>query len=149
MLRRSIALLFAMLLTLGTAGTALADPPADRVSGIDEVADVTCEGGAVLVRERSGWVGLPTGQDLDLNYFHIAVTYANEDGDTWMFQGTGLIRFYERQGDEYISLSGHSDNIDDGNGWYGHWELNFTTGDVKLVGSARGNIDDAACDALT
>ena len=134
---------------VGLAVPASADPK--NVGGtLDESGvEIDC-GTEKILRDRQGWFGLIQKVD-HVTQFHIRITYTNQDGDTWRYQDTGQVRFYEVDGEAHESLSGHSTNVGPGNtGWYGHWVFNIDQNTVvSLVGAAQGDIDQAACDALT
>lgn len=98
---------------------------------------------------EAGWIGLPSDH-AQAGYYHLAWVYSNAEGQTWTFIDTGALRFFERDGDPYVSLTGHSRDVGpDGTGWYGHYEVNLTTGDVSRFGHGLGEaIDQLACDRL-
>ena len=146
-----------MVLALLLAIPAAADPPAaeDKVEGVDEIGEtIQCDDG-VIFRDREGWVNYHRN---GFN-FHITITYTNSDGDTWVYQDTGRVRAWiDKSGDEYVSVSGHTTDVPpiegadvvDGDGNYGRWVLNESyPEEFSVVGSYRGVIEDAACEALT
>jgi hypothetical protein len=76
--------------------------------------------------------------------------FSNADGDTWTYIDTGRVRFFERGGVLYGSLSGRSVNVGpDQSSWIGHWVLNMETGEESRVGRGLGYIEDLACSMLT
>ena len=132
---------------LGAVPTASAAPPGDRISIIDFSGDVDCDG-VSLTFHTTGWArgafdaSHPT-------FYHLTWVYSNADGDSWTYIDTGLIRFFERDGVLYGSLSGRSTNVGpDGTGWIGHWELNTETNEVSRAGRGVGYIDELACSML-
>jgi hypothetical protein len=123
----------------GPAGATMIGPVVDSVE---------C-GGQSITRTETGWVvgdapvvGNPTN-------YHITWLYSNADGKTWTYIDTGVIRTFERDGDVYVFLSGHSVNVGpDETGWIGHWLTNNTTGEVWRAGLGLGSIDQVACRLL-
>ena len=134
---------------LGAVPTASAGgPPASRVTVVGPIVDEIDCGGASITRTGSGWVGIPSGADVPI-FYHLTWVYSNAAGNTWTYIDTGLIRFFERAGVLYVSLSGRSTDVGpDGTGWVGHWELNTSNNDVWRAGLAVGDVDQLACTAL-
>lgn len=132
------------------AAPALAAPQNVDGTVSETGVEVDCAG-ETLLRDRHGWFGLIQNVD-HVTKYHIAIVYTNDDGRQWRYMDTGLIRWFEVDGDSYISLSGRSTNVGPGDsGWIGRWVFNLAPdgGLVSLSGHGLGDIDDAACDALT
>ena len=128
---------------MAAALPASADPT--QVDGTVEQLNfpIVCSPTETIYRDRVGWFG-SVQQVNHVNKFHIRITYANQAGDTWQYMDTGTIHF----GEGFIALSGHSTNVGPGGtGWYGRWVNRGGT--ETLEGRAQGDIDQAACDALT
>ena len=135
---------------LGAVPTASAGGPRDdRVSiVIDSSGEVDC-GGASLTFDTTGWANGPFDTSHPTSY-HLTWMYSNADGETWTYIDTGVIRFFERDGQLYGFLSGRSTNVGpDSSGWIGHWVLNTETDDVSRAGRGVGYIDELACSMLT
>ncbi|MDH3261950.1 MAG: hypothetical protein OEM81_13020 [Acidimicrobiia bacterium] len=147
--RRSLVLGLAMVLAVVLAIPAAADPK--FVDGtVDEVSEEIECGAETIWRDRQGWYGLIQNVD-HVSKYHIRITYRNVDGDKWRYQDTGSLHWFDVDGEAHISLSGHSTNVGpDATGWYGRWVFNLDQETVvSLVGKGQGDIDQAACDALT
>jgi hypothetical protein len=111
------------------------------------VAEIDC-GGESITRTDSGWYG-PAPEIGDPSNYHLLHVYSNDAGETWTYVDTGVIRLYERGGELYVSLSGHSVNVGpDGTGWIGHFVANQQTGAVWRAGLGIGAIEELACSAL-
>ena len=145
---RRLAILVATVAMLSIAPAASAAPPPDRVLIIDFSGDVDCDG-ASLAFHTTGWVNgaFDTSHP---TFYHLTWVYSNADGESWTYIDTGLIRFFERAGVLYGSLSGRSTNVGpDNSGWIGHWELNTETNEASRAGRGPGYIDELACSMLT
>jgi len=134
---------------LGAVPTASAGgPPASRVTIVGPIVDAIDCGGGSITRTGSGWVGVPAPADVPI-FYHLTWVYSNAAGNTWTYIDTGLIRFFERGGVVYVSLSGRSTNVGpNGTGWVGRWEMNTSNNDVWRAGLGVGNVDQLACTAL-
>jgi hypothetical protein len=131
---------------LGAVPTTAAAPPGSTTVGpvVDEIA---CDGESIT-RTESGWFG-PAPQIGDPSNYHLTWVYSNSAGNVWTYVDTGVIRLYERHGELYVSLSGHSVNVGpDGTGWIGHWVANQNTAEVWRAGLGVGDIDQLACSVL-
>jgi hypothetical protein len=151
-MRRLNALVVGIALLVGLFGavsTASAGgPPESRVTIVGPIVDEIDCGGESITRTGSGWLGIPAGADVPL-FYHLTWVYSNAEGNTWTYIDTGLVQFFERDGDLYVSLSGRSTNVGpDGTGWVGHWEQNTSNNDVWRAGLAVGYVDQLACTAL-
>ena len=143
---RRLAILVATVAMLSIAPAASAAPPEDRVLILDFSGDVECDGSS-LTFDTTGWVnGKP-----DTGFvYHLTWVYSNAEGETWTYIDTGRVRFFERGGVLYGSLSGRSVNVGpDQSSWIGHWVLNMETGEASSVGRGLGYIEDLACSMLT
>ena len=148
MRRLAILLATVALLTLSIAPAASAAPPEGRVLIVGFSRDVACDG-ASLTSDTTGWVNGPFDASHPTNY-HLKWVYSNADGASWTYIDTGNIRFFERSGVLYGSLSGRSTDVGpDGSSWIGHWVLNMETNEVSRAGHGLGYIDDLACSMLT
>ena len=147
---RRLAILVATVAMLGIApAAASAAPPEDQVSVvIDFSGEVDCDG-APLTFDTTGWVdGAFDGSRP--TFYHLTWVYSNADGETWTYIDTGLVRFFERDGVLYGSLSGRSTNVGPGmSSWIGHWELNIASDEASRAGRGLGYIDELACSMLT
>jgi hypothetical protein len=120
---------------------------------ISDGRSIDCGGGNQIELNREGWAD----QHPDGLSFHITMTYTNSVGDTWVYQDTGSVRYWtSKSGDDYAAVAGHTNDVGGdagdpgtGDGNYGRWVINQSTGEFYAVGSYRGVLDDAACDALT
>ena len=143
---RRLAILVATIAMLSIAPVANAAPPPDRVFIIDDGGDVECDGGS-LTFTRTGWVN---GKPDTGFFYHLTWVFSNADGETWTYIDTGRVRFFERGGVLYGSLSGRSVNVGpDQSSWIGHWVLNTDTGEESRVGRGLGYIEELACSMLT
>ena len=143
---RRLAILVATIAMLSIAPAANAAPPPDRVFIIDDGGDVECDGGS-LTFTRTGWVN---GKSDGGFFYHLTWVFSNADGETWTYIDTGRVRWFERDGVLYNSLSGHSVNVGpDQSSWIGHWVLNTETGEESRAGHGLGYIEDIACSRLT
>ena len=116
---RRLAILVATVAMLSSAPAASAAPPENRVFVIDFSGDVDCDG-ASLTFHTTGWVNGPFDASHPTNY-HLKWVYSNADGAGWTYIDTGLIRYFERDGVPYNTLSGRSTNVGpDSSGWIGH-----------------------------
>ncbi len=143
---RRLAILVATIAMLSIAPAASAAPPDDRVTILEFGGEVDCDG-ALLTFETTGWVN---GKPDTGFFYHLTWVFSNADGDTWTYIDTGRVRFFERGGVLYGSLSGRSVNVGpDQSSWIGHWVLNMETGEESRVGRGLGYIEDLACSMLT
>jgi hypothetical protein len=136
------------------AASAQAAPSDKNVeSWIDESDSVECAG-VSLDKDSVGWVtyqkDLRSPKTVAVQNFHITRTYTNPGTHgTWTVQDTGHIRWFVVDGEEHVSVSGHSvtappdDTLN-----YGRWVANLDTGDYSVMGRNFGAVDDAACAAL-
>jgi hypothetical protein len=130
---------------MGLAAPAFAAPTKVGGTVVEEGFVVDC-GAETILRDRHGWYGLIESVD-HVTKYHIAIVYTNEDGKTWRYMDTGLVRRFEVDGEPHISLSGRSTNVGpDNTGWVGRWVSN---GGESRTGNAQGDIDEAACESLT
>ena len=145
---RRLAILVATVAMLSIAPTASAAPPEDRVLVIDFSGDVDCDG-VSLTFETTGWVNGPFDASHP-TFYHLTWVYSNADGESWTYIDTGLVRFFERDGVPYNTLSGRSVNVGpDDSSWIGHWVLNMDTDEASRAGRGLGYIDELACSMLT
>ena len=145
---RRLAILVATVAMLSIAPTASAAPPEDRVLVIDFSGDVDCDE-ASLTFETTGWVNGPFDASHP-TFYHLTWVYSNADGESWTYIDTGLVRFFERDGVPYNTLSGRSVNVGpDDSSWIGHWVLNMDTDEASRAGRGLGYIDELACSMLT
>lgn len=121
------------------------------VFAIDENLPVDC-GSDVLNLHAEGWAQfkLFTGagnRNIELDVWHIVLTYSNSAGETWVHRDVGPDHWYfDQDGNLIVSITGRST----WSGVIGHVVFNFTTGEAELVaGNAFGNVDAVACAALT
>lgn len=132
---------------IGAAPTANAGGPPDATTLEPTVVPVDCDWGSIT-STGSGWFG-PAPEIGNPSNYHLTWVYSNDEGETWTYIDTGVIRLYERHGERYVSLSGHSVNVGpDGTGWYGHFVADQLTGDVWRAGLGVGDIDQLACSML-
>ena len=147
-MRELMSLAAAAVLTLGLVAPASAAPPEDRVLIIDFSGDVDCDG-ASLTFDTTGWVNGPFDASHP-TFYHLTWVYSNADGESWTYIDTGLVRFIERDGVPYNTLSGRSVNVGpDDSSWIGHWVLNMETDEASRAGRGLGYIDELACSMLT
>ena len=143
---RRLAILVATVAMLSIAPAASAAPPADRVLILDFSRDVVCDGSS-LTSDSTGWVTLAHQPNF---FYHLTHVYSNADGETWTYIDTGNVRFIERDGVPYNTLSGRSINVGpDDSSWIGHWVLNMETDEASRAGRGLGYIDELACSMLT
>jgi hypothetical protein len=120
-------------------------PPALTIEPI--VYEVDCGWGSIT-STGNGWLGLPADVE-NPTYYHLTWEYSNAEGKVWKYIDTGLVRTFERDGVQYVSLSGHSVNVGPGEtGWYGRWVFNQLTDEVWRAGHGVGNVDQRACGML-
>lgn len=143
---RRLAILVATVAMLSIAPAASAAPPADRVLILDFSRDVVCDGSSLTVNS-TGWVTLAHQPNF---FYHLTHVYSNADGESWTYIDTGNVRFIERDGVPYNTLSGRSINVGpDDSSWIGHWVLNMETDEASRAGRGLGYIDELACSMLT
>jgi len=119
---------------------------------ISDIRSIDCGGGKQIDLIREGWVD----EHPDGFTFHITMTYTNSVGDTWVYQDTGSVRYSTgKSGDDYAAIAGHTNDVGGdagdpgtGDGNYGRWVINQSTGEFYAVGSYRGVLDAAACEGL-
>jgi hypothetical protein len=132
---------------VGAVPTASAGGPPGATSVGPVVDEIACDGESIT-RTESGWFAPPPDIGSPSNY-HLTWVYSNADGKVWTYVDTGVIRLYERDGNQYVSLSGHSVNVGPGGtGWIGHFVANQRTGEVWRAGRGIGAIDQRACSVL-
>jgi hypothetical protein len=132
---------------IGAVPTASAGGPPGATTVGPFVDVISCDG-ASITRTESGWAG-PAPEIGNPSTYHLTWVYSNAEGKVWTYIDTGVIRTFERDGDTYVSLSGHSVNVGpDGTGWYGHFVANQLTGEVWRAGLGVGDIDQLACSVL-
>ena len=145
---RRLAILVATVAMLSIAPAASAAPPEDRVQIIDFSGEVDCDGSS-LTFDTTGWVNGPFDASHP-TFYHLTWVYSNADGESWTYIDTGLVRFFERDGVPYNTLSGRSVNVGpDDSSWIGHWVLNMETDEASRAGRGLGYIDELACSMLT
>ena len=145
---KRLAILFATVAMLSIAPAASAAPPEDRVLILDFSGDVECDGSS-LTFHTTGWVNGAFDASHP-SFYHLTWVYSNADGETWTYIDTGLVRFIEREGVPYSTLSGRSINVGpDNSSWIGHWVLNMETDEASRAGRGLGYIDELACSMLT
>jgi len=124
----------------------------------DDTYPVTCGSGEELTLHDVGWAqfkffGPPNNRNVELGVFHIVLTYANADGDTWVWRDVGPDHVYVDGDEIFVTITGRSTasgNIDRDVIVVGHVVLNLTSGEVVFVaGRELGTVLDLACDALT
>jgi hypothetical protein len=143
---RRLAILVATVAMLSIAPAASAAPPEDRVTILEFGGEVDCDG-ALLTFETTGWVN---GKPDTGFFYHLTWVFSNAEGEGWTYIDTGRVRFFERGGVLYGSLSGRSVNVGpDNSSWIGHWVVNMETGEASRVGRGLGYIEDLACSVLT
>ena len=143
---RRLAILVATVAMLSIAPAVSAAPPADRVLILEDGGGVDCDVGS-LTFTVSGWVTLAHQPNF---FYHLTHVYSNADGETWTYIDTGLVRFIERDGVPYNTLSGRSINVGpDDSSWIGHWVLNMETDEASRAGRGLGYVDELACSMLT
>ena len=143
---RRLAILVATVAMLSIAPVASAAPPADRVLILEDGGGVDCDVGS-LTFTVSGWVTLAHQPNF---FYHLTWVYSNADGESWTYIDTGNVRFIERDGVPYNTLSGRSTNVGpDNSSWIGHWVLNMDTDEASRAGRGLGYIDELACSMLT
>jgi hypothetical protein len=132
---------------IGVVPTANADGPPDATTVGPVVAVIDCDGESITRTERGWYEPLP--EIGNPGNYHLTWTYSTAEGKIWTYVDTGVIRLYERDGELYVSLSGHSVNVGpDGTGWIGHFVADQQTGDVWRAGLEVGDIDQLACSTL-
>jgi hypothetical protein len=133
---------------IGAVPVASAAPRDDRVLIIEFSFDVDCDG-ASLTLDATGWANGPFDASHPTNY-HVKFVFSNADGQSWTWNDTGNITFFEHDGVLYSSLSGRAINVGpDGSGWIGRAVINTETNDVSYVGHGLGDIFELACSMLT
>jgi hypothetical protein len=134
---------------IGAVPVASAAPPDDRVLVIEFSDTVDCDGGVSVTFDATGWANGPFDASHPTNY-HVKWVFSNADGQSWTWNDTGNITFFERDGVLYSSLSGRAIAVGpDGTGWIGHSVINTETNDVSYVGHGLGDIFELACSMLT
>jgi hypothetical protein len=112
---------------------------------------VDCGGGQILEAHLQGWIQVrvfdrPGSRNLELDVFHLVVTFTNSAGETYAFHDVGPDRYYVEGGNLVIVAS--SGRL--GGGLIGHIVTNLTTGEVELVaGKQFAGVETLACEALT
>ena len=145
---RRLAILVATVAMLSIAPAASAAPPADRVLILDFSGDVDCDGSSLTV--EFDWLGDRLRPHQPNFFYHLTHVYSNADGESWTYIDTGNVRFIERDGVPYNTLSGRSINVGpDDSSWIGHWVLNMETDEASRAGRGLGYIDELACSMLT
>jgi hypothetical protein len=121
------------------------------VFSIDETFPVDC-GDEELVGNEVGWFQIrlftqPGNRHVELDVFHLVVTFTNSAGETFTFRDVGPDSYYlDDAGNLIIATTGRST----GSGVIGHVVINLTTGEVTLVaGKEFGSAEALACEALT
>jgi hypothetical protein len=154
-----------------TTSTALSDRPFFSQGGVpadgngnkfvdafDFTFPLTCPSGETVTLNIAGWgqfwvFGPPNNRNVELGVFHIAFTYTDAGGDTFVWHDVGPDHFYVDDGDLFVTITGRSTasgNINRDEIVVGHVVLNLTTSEVVFVaGRGLGSVDDLACDALT
>lgn len=120
---------------------------------VDFTTNVTCPGsGVVLSRHNEGWFQVRTfsgtgNRNVELDVFHIVLTFTNAAGETYVFRDVGPDHYYlNKDGDLIIAITGRST----GSGVIGHVVINLDTGETLLVaGNEFGSARALACEALT
>jgi hypothetical protein len=144
------------LVSPATDDPVFAQVPADGngnklVFSVDEDFPVGCGGGEILVGNVAGWFQVrvfdqPSNRNVELDVFHLFITYTNSAGETFSFHDVGPDRFYIDDGDLIVAITGRATS----SGVIGHVVFNISTGEVELIaGNEFGNVDDLACEALT
>jgi hypothetical protein len=162
--RRALSgLMFSMLLIVPVAAApAAANPPEERgIRDVDFSVDCDGDGQDDLLRHDYGWFQWLSDDHLKA---HFVVTYANDNGATWTYQDNGMARWFEKDGEWFMSLSGRGgatpSDLEGEGEWFVTWSghiviVNGELGDdqyqegLMRVGTSQGNIDDLACAALT
>jgi hypothetical protein len=118
---------------------------------IDVHEQVFCSSGVVLRADVTGWVqlltfGQPRNRNVELDLFHLLITYTTSAGETFVFHDVGPDHYYLDNGELIVAVSGRST----GSGVIGHVVINLDTGAVEFAaGNAFGDIDELACATLT
>ena len=144
---RRLAILVATVAMLSIPPAASAAPPADRVLILDLTRDVGCDGSS-LTFNTTGWVtARPTPATLVLPPDPGVLERRRGELDIHRHRP---VRFIERDGVPYNTLSGRSINVGpDDSSWIGHWVLNMETDEASRAGRGLGYIDELACSMLT
>lgn len=146
---RRLAFMALLVLLVGVSSIpAGAGPPGAEIQISDDWT-VDCGSEVFLDLHREGWADEHPGGLT----FHITMTWANSAGDTWTYEDTGSVRYFAT----YNAVAGHTNDVGgdsngpggEGDGNYGRWVIDTTTGDFYAVGSYRGMLNEAACNALT
>lgn len=133
-----------MLLSVFSAGAAAAPPNSDQVHTVYAV-DCNAE---TISRVVDGWVHVREFAGQTVVTYHLTNTYSNDDGERYVYQDTGRVRAFTRDGHSYITVAGHTGGWDDQDAYYGRRVFKDFE-ETTVVGSNRGMIDEVACAALT
>jgi hypothetical protein len=135
----------------------LAQTPADGngkkvVVEFDFSFDVNC-GEEYITGHFGGWAqfgvfGAPKNRNVEVNIFHVVLTYTNSAGETWVTRDVGPDHVtIDQNGDLILAITGRAIT---GSGYIGHVVVNLDTGETLLIaGKEGGNLNAAACEALT
>jgi hypothetical protein len=133
--------------------TAPADGNGNRlVFPVDEPFTLDC-GAEDLTGTATGWISVrffpqPKNRNVELDNFHVVLTYRNSAGQTYTFveAGPAHVWFDFDTQQFFVALIGRSA----GSGLLGRLVVNLDTGEVVFfAGNPVGPSDDTACEALT
>lgn len=111
-------------------------------------AFTTCPNGAILDLRVVGWEQERHIDHLPMGVlpFHFNFIYSNAAGQTYVWQQTGVQRFYRGEnGDTMLSVGGRVGY----DATTGHMVIDITTGEVVSVTGKQTFAEDLACAALT
>jgi hypothetical protein len=157
---RLIALGGALAAIMIAAAPAAAGPPSggngnQSVIPIVESYQLAC-GSESLTVDVNGWVKVRLfngsgNKNLELDVYHVAVTYTNAAGKRWVYHDVGPDHLYlDSDGNLILTVTGRpGDPTGEGFSLSGHAVINLTTGEVIAVHGNQGESPDvAACNRL-
>jgi hypothetical protein len=119
---------------------------------VDEPFTLDC-GAEDLTGTATGWISVrvfpqPKNRNVELDNFHVVLTYQNSAGETYTFveAGPAHVWFDFDTQQFFVALIGRSA----GSGLLGRLVVNLDTGEVVFfAGNPVGPSDDTACETLT
>ena len=114
---------------------------------IDVQFPVDC-GSETLTAQFHGWIqvhvfGSQHNRNVELDVYHVEVTFTNGAGETYGWTDAGPDHFYFDGDDLVLSISGRAGSV------IGHLRINLTTGEVLQVSGISQDPEQLACEALT